>query len=105
MTADTSEPRLHAARRQRALRGVTGAALITVLGATLTIGSLDIRPDPLFALIATLALFGSLIARYRIRLDGEYGYIGWTEVGVATCLCLVPPVWTPVLALVAAVLA
>jgi diguanylate cyclase (GGDEF)-like protein len=99
----TGEPGPQAARR-RVLLGTTAAALIILVASIVAIGQHDIWPDPGNVIIATAALFGSLLARYRIRVAGELIYVGWAEIGIAAVLCLLPPVWLPIVAVVAVVL-
>ncbi len=94
-----------ASRRRALLTLVAVAGSITVLASIVAIGDLEAQPHLVSVVIATAAMLGSLLARYRIRIGGEIAYVSWAEVGVAATLCLLAPAWAPVVALVAGVLA
>ena len=92
-------------RRHSLVVVASAAALIILAASTVAIGRFDSRADPLSLVVAGAVLFGSLLARYRLRVGGETFYIAWGEVGLAAALCLLPPVWVPIIAPVACALA
>jgi diguanylate cyclase (GGDEF)-like protein len=79
------------------------AVLLAALCLTATL--LLVRADPagspgLSFWLAVAVIAAGQFARIQIRLRAEYVLVGWGEVATILALCLVPPMWLPLVALI-----
>jgi diguanylate cyclase len=82
--------------------GLSGAS-VAVVASAVSVVTNGVGVNPIWFGVAVLAIIGSQLARIRIRVGGDFVFVGWSEVGAIALLCLLPPIWAP-LATVAAML-
>jgi diguanylate cyclase (GGDEF)-like protein len=83
------------------LYGLAALAVLAATFCTAVAWSDSARPGLPAFLIAVAAFAGSYLVRLRIPLGNTMILVGWVEVGATAVLCLVPPIWAPVVVLLA----
>jgi len=73
-------------------------ALVAVSVSVALDEGLGSSPDLVAFAVAVVSFGGSQLVRVRIRIGRDDVIMGWPEVGVTAALCLVPPMWVPIVA-------
>ncbi len=92
-------------RRCCLLAMVLLTAVTGVTSSLLMARSDEVGPPGLAFWVAVAAVVAAQFARIKVRIGSDYVLVGWGEVATITALCLVSPVWLPVVGATGAVIA